>query len=156
MDAKRKYTRLVEKVKENIDRDSILMKQIKERNRHQEKNKDLWEKVNLDEVVAKFAPNSEPIINENGKIIFRTPGSNIQVVAEATIGCVRIQDLSINGKRKYLDLKGNLVNNITENGKTRGLTKDEYELRTHFRIKRRCSFLSVKSINHEKRTFLAL
>ena len=84
MDAKRKYTRLVEKVKNDLDQNAIIEKKIRERNRSQEKYKDLWEKVNLDEIVKKFAPGSEPIINENGKIIFRTPGSNIQVVAEAT------------------------------------------------------------------------
>ncbi|WP_308604491.1 hypothetical protein [uncultured Fibrobacter sp.] len=136
MDAKRKYTRLVEKVKAELDKNVIFEKRIKERNRNQEKYKELWEKVNLDEIVEKFAPNSEPIINENGKIIFRTPGSKIQVVAEATIGSVRIQDLSISKGREYLDLNGNRMNNIIENGKIRGLSKKEYELRTHFRIKK--------------------
>lgn len=136
MDAKRKYTRLVEQVKKNLDKDEILLNKIKERNRHQEKYKEFWQKINLDEIVAKFAPNSAPIINENGKIIFRTPDSNIQVVAEATIGSARIQALSITGSREYLDLKGNRMNNITENGKTRGLSKKEYEQKTHFRIKK--------------------
>lgn len=136
MDAKRKYSQLVERVKKNLDKDAILLDKINERNRHQGKYKELWQKVNLDEIVAKFAPNSVPIINENGKIIFRTPGSNIQVVAEATIGSVRIQDLSITGCRRYLNLEGNRMNNITENGKTRGLSKKEYEQKTHFRIKK--------------------
>ncbi|PBC72769.1 hypothetical protein [Fibrobacter intestinalis] len=136
MDAKRKYTRLVEKVKAELDKNVIFEKRIKERNRNQEKYKELWEKVNLDEIVEKFAPNSEPIINENGKIIFRSPGNKIQVVAEATIGSVRIQDLSVSKGREYLDLNGNRMNNIIENGKIRGLSKKEYELRTHFRIKK--------------------
>lgn len=136
MDAKRKYTRLVEKVKNDLDQNAIIEKKIRERNRSQEKYRDLWEKVNLDEIVKKFAPGSEPIINENGKIIFRTPGSNIQVVAEATIGSVRIQDLNITKGRGYLDLNGKRMNNITENGKMRGLSKKEYELKTHFRIKK--------------------
>ena len=109
MDAKRKYTRLVEKVKNDLDQNAIIEKKIRERNRSQEKYKDLWEKVNLDEIVKKFAPGSEPIINENGKIIFRTPGSNIQVVAEATIGSVRIQDLNITKGRGYLDLNGKRI-----------------------------------------------
>ena len=136
MDAKRKYTRLVEKVKHDLESDEAFFKKIKERNRNQEKYKELWEKVNIDEVVKKFAPGSEPIINENGKIIFKTPNSNIQVVAEATIGSVRIQDLTMEEGREYLDLNGNRMNNITENGKTRGLPKKEYELKTHFRIKK--------------------
>ena len=109
---------------------------MKERNRYQEQYKELWEKVNLDEIVEKFAPNSEPIINENGKIIFRTPGSDIQVVAEASIGSVRIQDLSVKKGREYLNLNGERMNNVTENGRTRGLSKKEYELKTHFRIKK--------------------
>lgn len=95
MDAKRSYISLVEKVKEQMDENAILWKKIQARNHYQEKFKDLWEKVNLDKVVEKFAPGSKPITNENGKIIFRTPGSHIQVVAEATIGSARIQNLSI-------------------------------------------------------------
>ena len=55
-------------------------------------------------------------------------------MAEATIGCVRIEHLDISGQRRYLDLDGVLRNNITINGKTRGRTKEEYELATHFRI----------------------
>lgn len=134
MDAKGKYTRLVQNVKENIDRDAALKKRIENRNQHQSKNKDLWQKVNLDTLVEKFAPNSVPEINDSGKIIFHTPGSNVQLVAEATIGCVRIERLDISGQRRYLDLDGVLRNNITINGKTRGRTKEEYELATHFRI----------------------
>ena len=76
MDAKRKYTRLVEKVKHDLESDEAFFKKIKERNRNQEKYKELWEKVNIDEVVKKFAPGSEPIINENGKIILKTVLSN--------------------------------------------------------------------------------
>jgi len=106
MDAKGKYTRLVQNVKENIDRNAALKKRIENRNQHQSKNKDLWQKVNLDTLVEKFAPNSVPEINDSGKIIFHTPGSNVQLVAEATIGCVRIERLDISGQRRYLDLDG--------------------------------------------------
>ena len=134
MDAKGKYTRLVQNVKENIDKNAALKKRIENRNQHQSKNKDLWQKVNLDTLVEKFAPNSVPEINDSGKIIFHTPGSNVQLVAEATIGCVRIERLDLSGQRRYLDLDGVLRNNITVNGKMRGRTKEEYELATHFRI----------------------
>ena len=133
MDAKGKYTRLVQNVKENIDKNAALKKRIENRNQHQSKNKDLWQKVNLDTLVEKFAPNSVPEINDSGKIIFHTPGSNVQLVAEATIGCVRIERLDLSGQRRYLDLDGVLRNNITVNGKMRGRTKEEYELATHFR-----------------------
>ena len=81
MDAKTRYTKLVEDVKNEIAKDKAKFDRIKERNQHQE--------------IEKFAPNSEPVINDSGKIIFRTPGSNIQVVCEATIGSLRIQDLDI-------------------------------------------------------------
>ncbi|PBC74944.1 hypothetical protein [Fibrobacter intestinalis] len=134
MDAKGKYTRLVQTVKENIDKDKVLKKCLENRNRHQAKNKQLWQKVNLDKLVERFAPGSVPEINNNGKIIFHTPGSDVQLVAEATIGSVRIESLKISSHRKYLDLDGTLRNNITVNGKTRGRTKEEYELATHFRI----------------------
>ncbi len=95
MDAKTRYTKLVENAKNEIAKDKAKFDRIKERNQHQQKYKELWEKVNIDEVVEKFAPNSEPVINDSGKIIFRTPGCNIQVVCEATIGSLRIQDLDI-------------------------------------------------------------
>lgn len=137
MDAKTKYTRLVQDVKNEIAKDKAKFDRIKERNRHQEKYKELWEKVNIDEIVKKFAPDSEPVINDSGKIIFRTPGSHIQVVCEATIGSLRIQDLNIKSRRKsYLGLDGKRPLNIVENGKTRGRTNKEYELATHFRIKK--------------------
>lgn len=134
MDAKRKYTRLVQTVKENIDKNKTLKERLEKRNRHQAKNKELWQKVNLDKLVEKFAPGSVPEINSSGKIIFHTPGSDVQLVAEATIGSVRIESLKHSGARRYLDLDGVLRNNITVDGKTRGRTKEEYELATHFRI----------------------
>ena len=58
MDAKTRYTKLVENVKNEIAKDRAKFDRIKERNQHQEKYKELWEKVNIDEVVEKFAPNS--------------------------------------------------------------------------------------------------
>ena len=44
----------------------------------------------------------------------------------------RIEDITKNGKRRYIDMYGNDVSNITVNGKTRGRTKEEYESATHF------------------------
>ena len=44
MDAKTKYTRLVQDVKNEIAEDRAKFDRIKERNRHQEKYKELWER----------------------------------------------------------------------------------------------------------------
>jgi hypothetical protein len=44
----------------------------------------------------------------------------------------RIEDQRLTGKRRYVDLDGNNVANIKENGKVRGRTKDEYEQITPF------------------------
>ena len=39
----------------------------------------------------------------------------------------------IQRKRRYVDIDGNDVSNILENGRMRGRTKDEYESVTHFK-----------------------
>lgn len=102
--------KLVQDVKNELAKDKAKFDRIKERNRHQEKYKELWEKVNIDEIVKKFAPDSEPVINDSGKIIFRTPGSHIQVVCKATIGSLRIQDLNIKVEENLiLILMGNAL-----------------------------------------------
>lgn len=45
----------------------------------------------------------------------------------------RIEDIAKKDKRRYTDMYANDVSNITVNGKTRGRTKEEYELVTHFK-----------------------
>lgn len=85
----------------------------------------------------KFAPNALPE-KKNGKIVFENDSHTIAVVADAAGGYLRIQDLTSNAKRGlYLTLDGKNGHNVTINGKTQGRSNVEYELVTHFRIKKK-------------------
>jgi len=97
-----------------------------------------WESVNLNDVVAKFAPNSEPEFVD-GKIYFYNSDKTIAVITDVGGGYLRIQDLSVNQKRPlYLNLDGTNGHNYKDsNGKIHGRSQDEYNEATHFRIKKR-------------------
>lgn len=96
-----------------------------------------WQSVNINDVVNKFAPNSTAY-QKDGKIIFENDDHTIAIVADAAGGYLRIQDLTSTAKRGlYLTLDGKNGHNITIDGKTRGRTNAEYEIATHFRIKKR-------------------
>lgn len=87
----------------------------------------------MQETIDRFAPGSTGIPNENGtKLIYQSPVGDRQVVYDIESNYFRIENLGRKGKRRYDDLNGNDVTNITVNGKTRGRTKDEYESITHF------------------------
>ena len=96
-----------------------------------------WKSVNINEVVDRFAPESTAY-QKGGKIVFENKDHTIAVVADAAGGYLRIQDLTVKTKRAlYLTLDGKDGHNVTVDGKTRGRTKEEYEVATHFRIKKR-------------------
>lgn len=96
-----------------------------------------WQTINLNDFVDKFAPESVPEIS-GSKIVFRTPGSDIEIVCDVRGGYCRLKDASITSRRCYLDINGNVPGNKTlPNGKQIGRTKYEYNVMTHFRILKR-------------------
>ena len=91
-----------------------------------------WQEASLQDTVAKFAPNAKPESDINGRKI-GYKGERYIVVYDAGGNYFTIQDTKDSSKRPFVDLNGNKILNITENGKQRGATKEEYRALTHFR-----------------------
>ncbi|EPN1932919.1 hypothetical protein ACTV70_004596 [Cronobacter dublinensis] len=96
-----------------------------------------WPSGDLGAAVNKFAGDNPVItVTESGKQVFTHPKTGVQVVEDLTGSYFRIYDPSLPGKRKYLDLDGNIPNNkILETGKQVGRTQSEYNEVTHFNIR---------------------
>ncbi|MEZ2895455.1 hypothetical protein [Providencia rettgeri] len=97
-----------------------------------------WPEADLNESIDKFAGKS-PIVTttDKGKRIYENTENGIQVVEDTSGDYFRIYDPSLPGKRKYLDLDGNIPNNkLLPNGKQVGRSQGEYNQVTHFKIKR--------------------
>ncbi len=97
-----------------------------------------WEKVDLNEVVERIAPDSEPV-REGGKLYFYNSERTMAVVADIGGGYLRVQDLTRNTKHaQYLDQYGHDAHNYTdENGKQHGRSNAEFNRCTHYKIKKR-------------------
>jgi hypothetical protein len=99
---------------------------------------DTWQKASIQEVIDKFVKGAIPSeVNLRGKRTYQIEGGRYQIVEDVNGHYFRILDTSRPGKsnkRKYVDLNGNDMNNITVNGKTRGRSDDEFEAVTHFLI----------------------
>jgi hypothetical protein len=92
-----------------------------------------WREADLDDVVERLIGKSARIeTTETGKVIIRGEG-HFQVVLDANGGYFRIQDLSRTGQRIYVDTDGNPLINRVVNGRTSGISRDEYAELTHFR-----------------------
>ena len=95
-----------------------------------------WGEGSLKETINKFIPDYEVIEKLNkGKILYNSKISNIQIVYDTNGNYFRIEDLTLKGKRRYLDINGDNVSNKIENGKQKGRSKEEYEALTHFKNK---------------------
>ncbi|MDF2610051.1 MAG: minor capsid protein [Lachnospiraceae bacterium] len=93
-----------------------------------------WQSVSLNEAMKKFlAKPKASDVNSKGKIIYSSPETPIRIVYDVNGKYFRIQDMSMDVKKNYLDINGNAAFNITENGKTRGRTKSEFQAATHFK-----------------------
>lgn len=96
-----------------------------------------WQAVNLNHIVDRFAPGSTASL-AGSKIIFQSPGSNIQVICDVRGGYCRIKDTSVQSRRCYLDIDGKVPGNkILPNGRQIGRNQAEYNAITHFRILKR-------------------
>ncbi len=91
-----------------------------------------WQQASLDDAVEKFAQNAKPVTTSSGKTLLKNEDTGIQVVYDKSGNYFRIEDTTLTGKRRYLDLDGNNVSNKIVDGKQIGRTKDEYEAITHF------------------------
>jgi hypothetical protein len=96
-----------------------------------------WPEGDLDKTISKFS-GPHPIISttEKGKKIYKNPETGIEIVEDLKGNYFRIFDPSKPGRRKYLDLTGNVPNNkALPNGKQIGITQSEYNEITHFKKK---------------------
>ncbi len=92
-----------------------------------------WKRVDLRIVVSKFLGiNVNQSLTESGKILWRNQNSSIQIEQDYEHKYFRICDLNLNDERKYLDLDGNLPNEIDHFGKKREFSDSEYNDLTHF------------------------
>jgi hypothetical protein len=94
-----------------------------------------WPEADLDDAISKFSgPHPVTSTTEKGKKIYTNPVTGVEIVEDLNGDYFRIYDPSKPGKRKYLDLSGNIPNNkILPNGKKTGMTQSEYNEITHFK-----------------------
>ena len=91
-----------------------------------------WQEGSLQETIAKFAPGASPVSDKSGRKIGYY-GDRYIVAYDTGGNYFKIFDTSDGTNRPFVDLDGNKVLNIEENGKQRGASKAEYEALTHFR-----------------------
>ncbi len=95
-----------------------------------------WASASLSEIISKFLPSPKASgVTDKGKIIYKSKDTKIQIVYDTKGKYFRIEDTNKNSERRYLDLDGNDVTNKTENGRTMGRSKSEYQSITHFKNK---------------------
>ncbi len=97
-----------------------------------------WQKASLKDARKKFAGGNPKVTHtKSGKIIHENRNTGVQVVYDREGDYFTVIDTSIKGKRKYLDLNGNVPNNKTlPNGKKAGRSPSEYREVTHFKVER--------------------
>lgn len=97
-----------------------------------------WQKASLKDARKKFAGDNPKVTHtKSGKIIHENRKTGVQVVYDREGDYFTVIDTSIKGKRKYLDLNGNVPNNKTlPNGKKAGRSPSEYREVTHFKVER--------------------
>ena len=93
-----------------------------------------WTHASLSDTIKRLGLTQKSGVNDTGKIIYSRPDSNVTVVFDTKGNYFRVQDSSISPRKRsaYLDIDGRPAQNIVENGKTRGRTKDEFQRDTHF------------------------
>lgn len=91
-----------------------------------------WGNSSLKDVINRFAPGSKGVKTSTGKTIYNNRKTGIQVVYDDAGNYFRIENVNLTGKRRYLDLEGNVPNNKVVDGKASGRSQAEYNQETHF------------------------
>ena len=84
-----------------------------------------WDKVNLNDVVNKFTPGVTPY-NDKGKLIYSN--GHYRIIADVYGGYLRIEDLTLPGRQKYVTITGKSFYDIP---------KSSREKQTHYYILKR-------------------
>ncbi len=138
MDYKSGFTNGVQERKLQSASDANLADKISGGKARASKYGENWQEVDIDDIVKRFAPGSEPV-HKDGKMYYCSDSGSVAVVADIGGGYLRIQDLTATTRsRQYLDLNGNDAHNYTDsNGKQHGRNRSQYNAATHFKIKKR-------------------
>lgn len=91
----------------------------------------LWERGSLQDAIEKFTPGATAENSRDGRKALYS-GQRYTILYDFGGNYFRIRDESSKSRRNFVDLDGNPVLNITEDGKQRGATNSEYETFTHF------------------------
>lgn len=96
-----------------------------------------WQKININDFVAKFTPNPSKNVDKN-KMFFIGSDKKYCITADIGGGYCRLEDYQYflkTGNHLYLDINGNDVRNYKdENGKQHGRKKGDFNKITHFKI----------------------
>ncbi|MDO5576288.1 MAG: hypothetical protein Q4F84_04355 [Fibrobacter sp.] len=134
MDAKTGYSDGVAVSKRNSEANTKLREKIQGGETRKETYQGNWQRVDINDVVERFAPGSSPVQNK-GKIEFWSMDRKYTVVADTGGGYLRIYDNTTN---QYVGLNGEDLHNYTdERGKQHGRSKSDFRAVTHFKIKKR-------------------
>ncbi len=94
-----------------------------------------WKPASLKKAVDKFIGSNPVVTVEGGKRIYQNSSSPIKLVEDIGGRYFRIEDSSIKGKRRYMNLDGVIpMNKTLESGKQKGISRSEFQSLTHFKI----------------------
>lgn len=125
-DSKTSYTTTVSKVKKASESSRALSKKLNGGQTRAEKHKDSWQSVDINDVVAKFAPGAKHY-ESSGKIVFSNGGRYI-IVADVAGGYLRIRDTSLKGE-VYTTINGKYQKHFRN--------KSDFNRHSHYRILKR-------------------
>ena len=122
--AKGSYSRNVNIMKQQAKKNSRLKRKLQAAKSRYRKHKKDMRPVDINEIVAKYAPGAKPYI-EDYKILYSNEGSPYVVAADPS-GYLRVMDTRVEGG--FVDVFS---------GKTLTKNDKDFNKLTHFRIKRR-------------------
>ena len=125
-DSKTSYTTTVSRVKKASESSKALTKKLNGGQMRASKYKDSWQNVNINDIVAKFAPCASHY-ESGGKVIFSNGGRYI-IVADVAGGYLRIKDTSHKGK-VFVTIDGKYRQDFSN--------QREFHKRSHYRILKR-------------------
>ena len=134
MDYKTRYSRGVGLAKEEAKQEAELQKKISQGHTRKEVYGGNWAAVNINDVINRFTPGTEPI-RVGGKMVFVSDNGKYGIYADIGGGYLRIYDFT---SKQYVGLHGESMHNYTDaRGKQHGRSKAEFNAVTHFRILKR-------------------
>ena len=124
-DYKGGYSTNASKMKKKSESSKSLNKIRRNAERRSHTHRESWQKVNLNDIVKKFAPGVTPY-NNGGKFVYN--GDRYTILTDTYGGYLRIKDKTIAGGKNYITLNGTSYYS---------LPKSKREQLTHYYILKR-------------------